>query len=174
MKYTLQLLKDNNVKYNWNTIYVGRRIKIISHSVVNEYALEILEDNKDMDNAQILELAWNLSEDETDSELKELISQINNSDLGEGGAIWNIEVRKWRYCILSELFKTINDEQVLYEEIERVFSKFNCPSDMYEFFRNISDKHFYSIEKRDNILKGMKDIVIQFLEKEKVELSTGN
>lgn len=174
MKYTLQLFKDNNVGYDWNTIYVGRRLRIISHSVVNEYALELLEDNEDIDNAQILELAWTLEEDETDKELKVLISQINDSDLREGSTIWNIEARKWRCCILSELLITINDEQALYEEIEKVFSKFNCPSDMYEFFRNISDKHFYSIEKRDNILKGMKDIILQFIEKEKVELNIGN
>jgi len=174
MKYNLQLFKENNLKCNWITLYVGRQLGLISHSVVAKYALKTIEKNDEFDNELILELAWNLEEAELDMILENLIYQIHGSQINEESIEWDIEKRKWRYCVLSDICKRINDEQGLYEEVEEIFSLFECPSDMNELFRNISDKHFYSTEKEDDILTSMKKIISEFLETELRDLNTKN
>ncbi|GEM_PF-1551526 len=174
MKYNLQLLKDNNLECNWNTLYVGRQLGLILHSVVAKFALEIVEDNEDFNNELILELAWDLEEAESDRILESLINQIYGSGINEESIEWDIEKRKWRYCVLSDICKRINDEQGIYEEVEEIFSLFKYPSDLNELFRNISDKHFYSTEKQEDIVNSMKKLISEFSETELGELNTKN
>lgn len=171
MNYNLNLFKENNFECSWKTLYVGRKLGLISHSIVTDFALKIVEDNEDVDNTLILELAWDLEEDESDRILEILINQIYGSIIYEKSAEWDIEKRKWRYCALSEISKRINNEQAIYQEVEEVFSVFKYPSDMSELFRNISDEHFYSQEKQKDIVNHMKNMISEFLEREKFELN---
>lgn len=171
MNYNLNLFKENNFECSWKTLYVGRKLGLISHSIVTDFALKIVEDNEDVDNTLILELAWDLEEDESDRILEILINQIYGSIIYEKSAEWDIEKRKWRYCALSEISKRINNEQSIYQEVEEVFLVFKYPSDMSELFRNISDERFYSKEKQKDIVNHMKNMISEFLEREKFELN---
>lgn len=162
------------MEYSWNTLYVARKLGLISHSIVTDFALETVEDNEEVDNTLILELAWDLEENESDRILEILINQINDSGLNEESIEWDIEKRKWRYCILNDICKKVNDEQRLYEEVEEIFSLFKCPCDMNELFRNISDKHFYCNEKQEDIANSMKNLINKFLKIELAELNAKN
>ena len=174
MKYNLQLFKDNNLEYNWSTLYVARQLGLISHTVVTKFALEIVEENQEVDNELIFELLWNLEEDESDRILEALINNIYGSVINMERIEWNTEKRKWRYCVLSDICKTINNEEGIYEEVEEVFSLFNCSSDMNKMFRNISNEHFYSTKKQEDIVNSMKELIGEFLEMEFSELNTRN
>jgi len=169
MKYNLQLLKENELECNWKTIYVGRKLGLISHSLVTNFAIDIVKNDENTENELILELTWDLDEEDADKILEILINQLYNLPMNEGSFEWNMEMRKWRYCILMDIIKNMNSKEDVYESIEEIFSKFKYPKDMRHFFTQISDKNFYSMESEDDIIRNMKEIIYKFLETDKLQ-----
>lgn len=54
----LQDLKEQNINYDWKTIYVGLDNHFFESSILSDYAVELME--KGMDDKFINELAWGI------------------------------------------------------------------------------------------------------------------
>ena len=63
---------------------------------------------------------------------------------------------------MKEVYTNSTDENI-FEEIENIFSIFNTPENMYDFFRKVSDAFYYPHDSQNTI----KELVEEFLEDEK-------
>jgi len=152
--YTVDIIDKNQFNCNWTTLHIGRQLKLISYLEVINYAVAYLSNNPNVDNENILELAWGQTEDNTDDLLVRIVSDSSSDVLKK-------EYHKWRYCILNEVYNTSNEN--IFKKIEDVFSMFNTPQDMYNFFRKVSDTFYYPSDSEHTI----KELVGEFLEEEK-------
>lgn len=152
--YTFKIIEKNQFECNWITVYIGRKFKLISTLEVSNYTTEYLENNPDIENSDILELAWEQTEDNID----ELLTKIAS---GSSSEVMTREYHKWLYCILKDIYITSSEN--MFEEIENVFSVFNTPENMYGFFRKVSDAFYYPSDSQLTI----KELVEEFLEIEK-------
>ena len=152
--YTVKIIEKNQFECNWTTVYIGRQFKLISSLEVTNYATAYLENNPDNENSDILELAWEQTEDNTDNLLMKIAS-------GSSSEAMKREYHKWLYCILKDIYNTSSEN--IFEKIEDVFSVFNSPEDMYEFFRKVSDVFYYPSDSQLTI----KELIEEFLEAEK-------
>ena len=83
-------------------------------------AVQYLENNPDVDNEYILELAWEQLEDIVDDLLKKITSNATTAEI-------NKELHKWLYCIMKDLDIHASDEEI-FHRIEEVFSMFQTAS----------------------------------------------
>lgn len=164
MLFSLEIIKKNNLDCNWITLYVGRKFKIISSSDVIRFSTEYLNNHEEVKDLNIIELACNSQEDKVDDLLYDVVNNILEFDADEDSIELNEEFHKWRYCVIKEIYLKSKEDEELFKNIEEVFSLFQYPKDMYEFFRNISDIFYYTTEKSNT----MNDLVINFLENEKL------
>lgn len=144
MEYGIELLQKNCIPYDWVTIYVGIKLKLLNLSDASKYAIEYIENNDVIKNDFILQLAWG-----TEGLLKEEFFQRINEEfyeniIEENSPKWELEVRKIRYCILKELEKEIFDFDSLFREITRVYESLNCPEDMDEIIPYMPPKNGYN------------------------------
>ena len=153
--YKIRLIKNNGFESNWTTLLIGRQFNLISASEVTNYAVDVLENNPNLDNELILELALEQTEENIDSLLEKITA---NSSLDDQ----NKEFHKWLYCTLKEEYNNSTNENI-FEKIEDIFSIFKNPQIMYDFFRNVSDAFYYPEESNHTI----NDLVEKFLNAEK-------
>lgn len=152
--YTIKIIKKNQFDCNWTTIYIGRQFKLISSLEVTNYATAYLENNPDIENSDILELAW----EQTENNIDYLLTKITSESSTE---VMMREYHKWLYCILNDIYSKSSEN--IFEEIEDVFSVFNSPENMHHFFRKVSDAFYYPSDSQLTI----KELVEEFLEAEK-------
>lgn len=127
--YTLDILKNNNIDYSWSTIYVGRKLGFLKPEEISKYAIEYLMANPHCTDSSIAELACGVPK----NEIEELTKALNNIGLNieKDGPIWNLEKRKWRYCILKNLAsKYSNDPEKFLRAYDLVWADFGHPQDM--------------------------------------------
>ncbi|WP_111291160.1 DUF2247 family protein [Bacillus safensis] len=170
MKYSIEVLKTYNIHYDWKTIYVGINLDLISYVEISKYAVEFLTNHTECENSLILELAWGAGNpDEDYRKLQMLLVELNNN-LVEEDDQWDIEKRKWRYCITSHL-KELNgtSHEKLLDELSEVYADFGYPEDMEPFIHYMRPSNdynplLYSKEKNINRLLSLFE---EFLQKEK-------
>jgi len=153
--YKIEIVEKNGFNCNWTTLFIGRQFKLISSLEVTNYAVEYLMNNPNVNNEFILELAWEQVEDKIDDILERIISDSSSEDMTK-------EYHKWLYSIIKEAYNNSSDEKI-FEEIENIFSMFNTPQNMYDFFRKVSDAFYYPSDSKRTI----KELVEEFLDAEK-------
>ena len=153
--YTIQIIKKNNFNYNWNTLFIGRQYKLITSIEVTNYAVAYLDNNPNVKDDDILELAWEQTEEKVDDLLGKIVSDSS-------AVAQNKEYHKWLYSVLKEVFINSSEENV-FTDIENIFSMFNTPKNMYDFFRKVSDAFYYPTDSKQTI----KGILKEFLDAEK-------
>lgn len=153
--YTVEIIKKNEFDCNWTTLFVGRQFKLISTLEVINYVIAYLEKNPNVDEEDIFELAWEQPEDKVDDLLEKIASDKSSEAI-------NKEYHKWLYSILKEVYNKSSDDNI-FREIESVFSMFNSPATMYDFFRKVSDAIYYPSDSSYTI----KELVEEFLESER-------
>lgn len=107
MKYSIEVLKQQNIPYSWDTLYVGLEIGVIDHKDLMHYAIEYLEVVPDVEDTNILELAWGFEETNDKRVLIEILKECNLEEILQEGDKFEGEARKWRYGILESLKKSI-------------------------------------------------------------------
>jgi len=153
--YKIEIVEKNGFNCNWTTLFIGRQFKLISSLEVTNYAVEYLMNNPNVNNEFILELAWEQVEDKVDDIVERIISDSSSEDMTK-------EYHKWLYSIIKEAYNNSSDEKI-FEEIENIFSMFNTPQNMYDFFRKVSDAFYYPSDSKRTI----KELVEEFLDAEK-------
>ena len=56
--YTVKLIKKNGFDCNWTTLFIGRQYKLISRLEVTNYAVDYIGNYPNVNDQDILELAW--------------------------------------------------------------------------------------------------------------------
>ncbi|MGE1212375.1 DUF2247 family protein [Bacillus pumilus] len=153
--YKTEIITKNGFDCNWSTLLVGRQFNLISALEVTNYAVKYLESNPNANNELILELAWEQEEVKVDNILESITSDSSSEDMKR-------EYHKWLYSTMKETYINSSDEEI-FEEIENIFSIFNTPENMYDFFRKVSDAFYYPHDSKNTI----KELVEEFLETEK-------
>lgn len=123
-------LKNNQVSYTWETIYIGVNQKFFESKIISDYAIELLE-NGDEDDF-IIELAWGIDS----NNLQQVLFELKNRyfpDLEEGSEKYKIEERKLRFVYLSKLNEAVNDTDDLLKKIAEFYGNNGYPEDMVEF-----------------------------------------
>lgn len=153
--YKIEIIKKNGFNCNWTTLFIGRQFKLISSLEVTNYAVEYLENNPNVNNEFILELAWEQVEDKVDDLLERIISDSSPEGMTK-------EYHKWLYSIINEVYNNSSAENI-FQEIENIFLMFNTPQNMYDFFRKVSDAFYYPSDSKHTI----KELIEEFLNAEK-------
>ena len=58
MKINVKMLDECGIKYDWITLYIGISVNLVECKELSIYALKELENNEDLDNEFIIEVAW--------------------------------------------------------------------------------------------------------------------
>lgn len=128
--YTLNIFKENNINYSWETILVGRKLELLLPEEVSKYAVEYLLINPNCVNSNVTELAYGAPERDIDVMLEKALKSLE-INIQKDGPSWNLEKRKWRYCILKTLAnKYYNDPEKFLHAYDLVWADFGHPSDM--------------------------------------------
>lgn len=128
MKYKLDIFEENNIKYDWNTVYVGLKLSLLELEEVQNYAVSIIE-NTETSNEIIMELAWGIEEQRLEESIRSL---LENKDIQEDSKEFELEERKWRYCILKQISNKYSGKDIL-SKINDIFTHFGYPNDMMSF-----------------------------------------
>jgi hypothetical protein len=152
--YTIEILKKNNFNYNWTTLFIGRQYRLISSAEVTNYAVAYLEKNPNVIDEDILELAWNQVAEKVDDLLGKIVSDSSSVDK-------NKEYHKWLCSVMNEVYINSSEENI-FAEIENIFTMFNTPENMCEFFRKVSEAFYYPSDSKLTI----KELVKKFLDAE--------
>ncbi|WP_350252270.1 DUF2247 family protein [Bacillus halotolerans] len=153
--YTVEIIKKNEFECNWITLFIGRKFKLISSQEVTNYAVNHLENNPNIKNENILELAWEQTEEKVDSLLEQIVSDGSSE-------VMNREYHKWLYSVLKDIYINSSDDTV-FSDIENIFFMFNSPEHMHNFFRTVSDAFYYPSDSEYTV----KELLKEFLETEK-------
>ncbi len=167
MKCNLNLLEQNTIPYSWNTLFVGVNLNILSDTQINNYAIQYLTNHPQETNHFIVELTFSSNTTSVTNKLLEALTTNLKPETKE----WQIEERKLRFCLLTDLKTNIVDTELLLEKIAEVYAHFNYPPDMNEFIyympaKNYDPSQYSIIENRQRLLKIFSD----FLNKEKKTL----
>jgi len=134
MKYNIDVLKQQNIAYSWGTLYVGLELGVIDHSHRTHYAIEYVEMFPDVEDANILELAWGSEEINYKRVLIEILEEFNMEEFLEEGDKFEYETRKWRYGILESLKKAYRDDgSAFLEAVAEVYADFQYPRELESF-----------------------------------------
>jgi len=146
-KYPISIFKNNNIPCSWNTVKVGWDLKRLTGKEIGIFALDYSELHPGLINEYISELVFGVKDYEISEYLKKVFDSLHLTLLEEATPIWNQEWRKWRFCIMSEMYKNINDHQELLVKIEGVYADFGYPIDMVPFIYYMSSEDPEIIKK---------------------------
>lgn len=140
-QYLLDIFKAANISYTWATVYVGRKLKLLPIKEVEKYAIEYLIEHPECKDQRIAELAFGVKEEEIDDLLIKVAEDLDLEVLQENSEVWNLEWRKWRYCILKSMQTNIQDAEKLLDAISFVYADFGYPEDMIRFIYYMPQQH---------------------------------
>lgn len=163
MLFSINIINNNNLDCNWDTFYVGRKLKFITIADVQKYAIEYLSKNEDIGDLNKIELAWDLPEDKVDELLFSIVGLKAYDDKGYSTSL-DVEYRKWRYCALKHICLNAKDDKQLFSDIEDIFCLYEYPKDMRELFSKCSDIFYYGKDYGYT----MHDLVNNFLKEERI------
>ncbi|WP_163583478.1 DUF2247 family protein [Gracilibacillus saliphilus] len=141
MNINLETFKQHNINYDWKTIYVGFKLKLIKSREITNYAVEFLTKHPETNNQNIIELAW--GEDGIDHEylLLNLMSDLGIDESLTRTDVWDLEKRKWRFNALVNLkMSYIDKHEELLNKIAEVYADFQYPEDMDNFIHYLPPK----------------------------------
>ncbi|MFY0779187.1 DUF2247 family protein [Peribacillus simplex] len=62
MDISVDIFKQNKIKYDWRTLYVGLELNLIEYSDIVNYAVEFLANHPEISNQNIIQLAWGVDD----------------------------------------------------------------------------------------------------------------
>ena len=133
MKINVKMLDECGIKYDCITLYIGISVNLVECKELSIYALKELENNEDLDNEFIIEVAWGNEDYLKEELLSKMILHLNLEIPVPNSDIWNFEIRKLRYSKLNYLNSTIDDASELLKNVEEVYADFCYPQEMKEF-----------------------------------------
>lgn len=157
MDYSIDILKQSKIKYDWKTIYIGLELSIIKNNDITNYAVEFLSTHQECNNPFIIELAWGKNDIEYRRILKNILKELNDEHLLKDSNLWKCEKRKWRFSILKCLKEMYQDEpKELLNKIVEVYADFDYPEDMERFINYMPPKDGYNpllYSEEENIVR---------------------
>jgi hypothetical protein len=131
----LQFFKNHALPLTWQSLIVGRKLKLASHDFIEAYATEYLMVNPLEKCLDSNELAYGIPDTYQGNilinELLEKITVRLKLEIPqERSPLWFHEARKWRFMLLKKAFIEITDEQKLQEKIEDIYCKFEHPENL--------------------------------------------
>lgn len=140
---TLENLKNNDIAYNWATIYVGLHYKLFSNTILNDYATEIMIDGDD--STLVNDLVWGVS----DADVPQYLQAIKEKyllNLEEGSSEWGYELRKLRYMGLLKIKKNSSTAKELLDKVALLYDDIGYPADMNSFINYMPQESTFSVE----------------------------
>ncbi|MFT9820057.1 DUF2247 family protein [Lysinibacillus sp. NPDC056185] len=163
------MLKQNKIKYDWLTLYVGLELDLIKYSDITNYAVEFLTNHPETSNQNVIQLAWGEDDFDYKSLLVNIFNELHFNDLNLGADVWQFEKRKWRFGMLAYLkMKHLADFEELLNKVTEVYADFNYPEDMDSFINYLPPKDGYNPSQysKDENLARLINLFNDFLNKE--------
>ncbi|KAA6450396.1 DUF2247 family protein [Bacillus swezeyi] len=170
MNYSTNILNENNINYDWKTLYVGLKLGLIESSDITDFAVEFLTSNPESNNQNIIQLAWGDNDIDYARILENLIKDSNVNDLFPGSDVWNFEKRKWRFGILMYFKKIYQDDfGELLNKVAEVYADMEYPEDMDSFINYLTPTDGYnpSLHSQEENTARLINLFNMFLNKEK-------
>lgn len=167
---SVDILKQNKIKYDWLTLYVGLELGQIKYTDITNYAVEFLTNHPDTSSQNVIQLAWGEGDFDYKSLLVNILNESNFNDLYLGADIWQFEKRKWRFGILAYLkMKHLDDFEELLNKVTEVYADFNYPEDMDSFINYLPPKDGFNPSQysKDENLVRLINLFNDFLNKER-------
>ncbi|MBD1221954.1 DUF2247 family protein [Virgibacillus halodenitrificans] len=157
MDIYLDIFKQNKIKYDWKTLYVGFKLDLIKYSDIVNYAVEFLTKHPENSDQNIIQLAWGGNEIDYENLLVDILKDSHINDFNLDADLWQLEKRKWRFGILAYLkMKYQDDFEELLNKITEVYADFNYPEDMDTFINYLEPKDGFNpsqYPKEDNVIR---------------------
>ncbi|WNN74777.1 DUF2247 family protein [Lysinibacillus capsici] len=177
MDISIDNFKQNKIRYDWRTLYLGLKLDIIKYSDIVNYAVEFLTKHPDISNQNIVQLAWGGDEIDYESLLVNILKESHINNLNLDADVWQFEKRKWRFVILAYLkMKHQNDFEGLLNKVAEVYADFNYPEDMDSFINYLESKDGFNpsqYSKEENVTR-LINLFNDFMNKEHHYLQNGN
>ncbi|MBG9812055.1 hypothetical protein ABD68_10630 [Bacillus endophyticus] len=169
MDIFVDTFKQNKIEYDWRTLYVGLELNLIKYSDITNYAVEFLTNHPEIENQNVIQLAWGEDDIDYKSLLVNILKELHINDLNLEADVWQFEKRKWRFGILAYLkIKHQDDFEELLNRIAEVYADFNYPEDMDSFINYLPPKDGFDpskYSKEENVLR-LINLFNDFLNKE--------
>lgn len=132
-QYPLSIFKEAHIPYSWDTIYVGRELKLLTGKEIEKYVTEYLMLHPECNNQYVIELATETEDSMIKPLLIKVFEYLGLPIIEKDSKRWNIEWIKWRYCILKFMQRNIKNINELLEAISFIYADFGYPEDMGSF-----------------------------------------
>ncbi|EWG08815.1 DUF2247 family protein [Cytobacillus firmus] len=157
MGISMDIFKQNKIKYDWKTLYVGFKLDLIMYSDIVNYAAKFIAEHPDTSNQNIVQLAWGGENIDYESLLVDILKDSHINDFNLDTDIWQLEKRKWRFGILAYLKRKYQENfEELLNKITEVYADFNYPEDMDSFINYLEPKDGYNpskYSKEENVIR---------------------
>lgn len=177
MDISVDIFKQNKIKYDWKTLYVGLKLDLIKYNDIVTYSVEFLTKHPDISNQNIIQLAWGGDDFDYESLLVDILKESHIDDLNLDADVWQFEKRKWRFCVLSYLkMKHQDDFEGLLNKVAEVYADFNYPEDMDSFINYLKPKGNFNpsqCSKEENVIR-LINLFNDFINKEHHYLQNDN
>lgn len=159
---------------NWECIYWGIKEHLIEPDNAIIYANKVIDENSDAATPEIIELLIidDISNDNVLPLIEKMFSDKTRLNKSKATAM-----RTLRYIILFEVKMNSNNNQILLDEIESIYTDFDYPSDMENFiaYMPVTDDEYdvstHSAEENEQRLVNNFNLFmcneLKFLEKSK-------
>jgi hypothetical protein len=165
-----KLFKDNTLEGSWNSVKVGWDLKYLDTDDIAAFALHFLEQNQHVINAHISDLILQEPNLNIDLILKKLFLSLTLEFPEKNSPLWNKEWRKWRYCVLMDLVKHVQNKEELLMKAEGVYVEFGRPEDMKPFIYYMPADDTISTGDREDTREHLLEKLRFFLEEEKMRI----
>ncbi|USK65560.1 DUF2247 family protein [Peribacillus frigoritolerans] len=177
MDISIDIFKQNKIKYDWRTLYAGLELNLIEYSDIVNYAVEFLANHPEISNQNIIQLAWGVDDFDYENLLVDILKESHINDLNLDADVWQFEKRKWRIGILAYLkMKHQDDYEGLLKKVAEVYADFNYPEDMDSFINYLEPKDGFNpsqYSKEENVVR-LINLFNDFLNKEHQYLQNDN
>lgn len=173
MSFSVEILKDGNISYDWKTLYVGFKLNFISKDDIAKSAIEYLVNNPQSHNENVIQLASGENNVDYEELLINVLHGLKIDDLSPGSNVWELEKRKWRYCILIFIKdKYQNDLEELLVKVAEAYADMGYPEDMeiFIYYQPSKDGYNSSLYSHEENVNRLVDLFNDFLKKEKLYL----
>ncbi|MEK3933818.1 DUF2247 family protein [Sporosarcina sp. FSL W7-1349] len=165
----MDIFKQNQISFDWKTVYAGVKLDLLKPSEISSYAVELLTHHPEIDDPNMIQLAWR--EEETDYEMVwiRLLKELGVQDLDLDADIWQIEKRKWRFALLASLKMEYPDDlEELLSQVAEVYADFDYPEGMESFINYLPPPDGFDpsrYTKEENVVR-LFTLFNEFLNKE--------
>lgn len=178
MDISIDIFKQNKIKYDWKTLYMGLKLDLVKYSDIVNYAVEYLIKYPEVRDESIIQLAWSGEDIDYDDLLTGILKESNVDILDLDADDWQFERTKWRFAVLAYLKANYQDDfKALLNTITEVYADFGYPEDMDSFINYMKPKRDEinppQYSKEDNIIR-LINLFNDFMNKEHHYLQKNN